>query len=1177
MESHSLDLSAHPGSLNPGRACGDAVPRPHATAALPPQTVLLNLGATEDSSSVIAGAVVAEAMPRDPALPLPLDADGKPVPRSVSVGARQAEATPSIDCGAPAGQSLPSTPVSPRALSDAVPESREAAPTLQPSTPAAAALSPAPAPAPVLSAASPQQAAAAVSPAPPAPPPTSGMSALAMANGHPPPPPPGGPLYKCAICEELVYESQLDYHVQLCPDPADGAHAGGPPPPLGVGPLGAGAGLTDGVSVARSLPPSIPEESTEDVPNSPTDQKSGNKPQDRKQSELEQHHQAQSQRSTLRRSQLIEEMRRKEEEECTFQPKTLPRGTPRTCAKSSTQGESRWSQRNEQRMRSLRLKQVEAQAYADVTHRPKISRFAQVWSQRRQEDCPSHQGQSVFERLYAAAVQSRLEAEAMRREAQEALESSVAADATSLNPRFPQRRIPTSELLYSDALDRRERRRTLAERQEEEAAQDKFQVLGRSRRYYWQMLERQVKSAYESVAKGEPCLRHEALEEFLVSFGCLRPLGLQASPAAPRPGSGQAPTQPQVANEERIALCEALWRHLDPQNTGSADVLTLTVFFHVLMGAVDEATRGHTDLSALAEQQPPQVPHHHLGLPSSPGGEAGSGSQSALAAISEEDAAGSNGTGRPASPEEGSAGEPEGEMQSPVPSPVIVDDEGRRIVELLVRFDPGRLRAEFKTLYMQRLYYQWQQASTNNMEQSRCESEVVSPEIDERSRQLAEKLVERERCELGTPAATHADVMLYRHQQAEARKEERREKAKQAEVEDCTFRPKTRSSEQKARALQEGQPEVTPKGVSRNQVLYARAMADRERKEAIMQAKADALASAEAAECTFRPNTARSVKSYKNGQEPSAPAPRGFYESRQRMRVANEAARLKQEQRENRLARVVPAETSGRAPVQPMAPAPEEIAVARGRAEGARGGGARSPMRTASRSPAPSGGGGVALRSPRAGSAGPTTNRRAVAGGASAAGAQRPLTARGAARTPMRTGASPSRQGVASPDLGDATTSTSRRGPSPCPPAAASAPAPNAAAAAVAAAAAAATASAQAAAPMPLSVPRPRAEASARSQSELPQDAYGQGAPATTAADDEASRKDEPPPLLYVDVNVAPGKPLERIVLREGQSVSDVAAEFASKHVLTPVLAQRLHGLLNEVLQRQEQSRLQTR
>merc|ERR1719215_202897 len=59
-----------------------------------------------------------------------------------------------------------------------------------------------------------------------------------------------------------------------------------------------------------------------------------------------------------------------------------------------------------------------------------------------------------------------------------------------------------------------------------------------------------------------------------------------------------------------------------------------------------------------------------------------------------------------------------------------------------------------------------------------------------------------------------------------------------------------------------------------------------------------------------------------------------------------------------------------------------------------------------------------------------------------------------------------------------------------------------------------------------------------------------------------------PMPLLYVDVNIAPGQPPERIVLREGQSVNEVAAEFAARHALTPVLAQRLHARMEEVLAR---------
>lgn len=56
------------------------------------------------------------------------------------------------------------------------------------------------------------------------------------------------------------------------------------------------------------------------------------------------------------------------------------------------------------------------------------------------------------------------------------------------------------------------------------------------------------------------------------------------------------------------------------------------------------------------------------------------------------------------------------------------------------------------------------------------------------------------------------------------------------------------------------------------------------------------------------------------------------------------------------------------------------------------------------------------------------------------------------------------------------------------------------------------------------------------------------------------------PPLVYVEVNIAPGKPPERLVLREGQTPAEASAEFAVMHHLSPQLAQRLHELLKELL-----------
>lgn len=44
-------------------------------------------------------------------------------------------------------------------------------------------------------------------------------------------------------------------------------------------------------------------------------------------------------------------------------------------------------------------------------------------------------------------------------------------------------------------------------------------------------------------------------------------------------------------------------------------------------------------------------------------------------------------------------------------APGLAQEEGRRIVELLLRFDPIRLRSEFQPLYSHRMHYQASQAS----------------------------------------------------------------------------------------------------------------------------------------------------------------------------------------------------------------------------------------------------------------------------------------------------------------------------------------------------------------------------------------------------------------------------------------------------------------------------------
>lgn len=56
------------------------------------------------------------------------------------------------------------------------------------------------------------------------------------------------------------------------------------------------------------------------------------------------------------------------------------------------------------------------------------------------------------------------------------------------------------------------------------------------------------------------------------------------------------------------------------------------------------------------------------------------------------------------------------------------------------------------------------------------------------------------------------------------------------------------------------------------------------------------------------------------------------------------------------------------------------------------------------------------------------------------------------------------------------------------------------------------------------------------------------------------------PASVFVEVHIAAGRPPERLELSEGQSAARAAADFAAKHQLAPKLAQRLHGLLTNLL-----------
>ncbi|CAJ1424342.1 unnamed protein product, partial [Effrenium voratum] len=263
--------------------------------------------------------------------------------------------------------------------------------------------------------------------------------------------------------------------------------------------------------------------------------------------------------------------------------------------------------------------------------------------------------------------------------------------------------------------------------------------------------------------------------------------------------------------------------------TGFTDILTMTLFFHVLMGAVDDAVQ---------------------------------------------EAARSNAEDTNASPAKSAS-------------------EGRsRVIELLLRFDPVRLRCEFQSLLLHRMHYQAQQAKPEKKSDL-----LVTPSIDSHSKKLAEKLLEKQKGESGT--ATHEELLLWRQTQAKARKESMRKQRLHEEVSSCTFRPNCIATVRK-----DDVEILTPAGSTRTEVLYSRGLADKERRQAKVLEGEKAKTTAEVRGCTFQPNLCKSVKSYHKVHEASAQVPRGFYETRQRMRAANEMRERVKQQREDRMARI---------------------------------------------------------------------------------------------------------------------------------------------------------------------------------------------------------------------------------------------------------------------------------
>eukprot|EP00435_Cladocopium_sp_Y103_P025498 s1969_g6.t1 len=336
------------------------------------------------------------------------------------------------------------------------------------------------------------------------------------------------------------------------------------------------------------------------------------------------------------------------------------------------------------------------------------------------------------------------------------------------------------------------------------------------------------------------------------------------TPSFPR-GSGSLPI---CSDELESRLQAALWRHLDPNKDGHTDLLTMTVFFHVLMGAVDDAAQGASRSAALEET---------VASPSK--STASEGGSLALQSINEENTA---------------------EISNPASAVISTSqgapqEEGRRIVELLLRFDPIRLRSEFQPLYTHRMHYQAQQEKAP---EKKDDAIVVNPAIDSKSRAMADELLKKQKGESGS--LTHAELLLWRHRKTQEKKEELRSKIRIEEVSGCTFRPKCNPPKPK-----EGHVEIlTPAGSTRAEVLYERGLADKRQREQKVRESEKAKTTEEVRGCTFQPNLSKSVKSYTKASEAPTKVPKGFYETRQRIRAAYEVREKVLQQREDRMARI---------------------------------------------------------------------------------------------------------------------------------------------------------------------------------------------------------------------------------------------------------------------------------
>eukprot|EP00929_Paragymnodinium_shiwhaense_P086816 TRINITY_DN47236_c0_g1_i1.p1 TRINITY_DN47236_c0_g1~~TRINITY_DN47236_c0_g1_i1.p1 ORF type:complete len:1264 (+),score=316.71 TRINITY_DN47236_c0_g1_i1:54-3845(+) len=547
-------------------------------------------------------------------------------------------------------------------------------------------------------------------------------------------------------------------------------------------------------------------------------------------SQVERSHQASRKLWRSRRRKLERELEDAEKAQCTFAPQLVARRSlspesarsngpslspaPRPSgAAGSRCGSPRYPSASPRR----------SQQEEEPTFRPSISPFARAWSARLQDSQDADMPRlSVFERLYriAASAHSAKDEEETRETLLVKSPRLLAEDnGLSSSTTLKLLSAAAAEHLYEEAHERKRRQQEReASRDRDERACNSQPMLERSRQYYWQMLERQVKVAFDLARGDKDVLLYPAMEDFLRHFGVLKA------------SSRDVPKEVEESRHLRVAI----WKHLDPYKSGHVDLLTLTVFFHVLLGAMDDEAKCLNSLAPTGEN----------GEPSSPRAVAAAEAAATAAAA--------------------------------------VDPEGHRICQLLMRFNVRTLRSEFHQLYLDRMqHHQQLQACATEREANIRELLVQpgKPQLDAQSRVLAERAETRQRAIAGNKVDCHADLLHWRQAQYDRRRMERKLMQQAAEVMDCSFRPDTSKGRGSRRANSAG---------VRHELLYIDAMERRQQHEAISAAIAEQREALELVDCPFRPNLRNSERSFahlsSDRPSPRTWKPRGFDECKQRLR-----------------------------------------------------------------------------------------------------------------------------------------------------------------------------------------------------------------------------------------------------------------------------------------------------